>query len=1044
VEFELDAPRRIESTAPRRAGADTTFYGGTDGSGIAIEGGIWDFEDGTLQGWTSVDLTSHPVFGRRVEVPFIGAISMNADGSPSTGSLWIGATETEAALGCWPGGLGYSNNWLQTAAKTLTYDGDGGIALEFDYFVDSETQFDFVYVYVNQQGVSSVPLNTSAIGANPDTGLGYSGGGVEDTAIGSPTDPAHEVIAVDDGEFPFGAGEFELQFVFDSDPLFSDGLDSFAAGYYDSQFGPFGADLITVDGANEGDFETGTDGWGFRTYPGVGAFMAVEDLANLEPIGDTCECPLTEGDNQYVLIAADLVGAEPHPEFQYEQLLSNPVFVGDNDDASIGISWAAWADTDFHAGVSYRPVLHYYPWTCPTTETVGWTIVPAGPGGGIFTAPAACGWFARDLSAFVPTDVDSVRVVFELITGCDDFAGPFGCTPEDRNQSPYWDDIRLYTVAAPSAPSLAVDLTYSDRFPTFNSLLPNQAVDVKSFYDHNRGDGDPTNADMGDSAVVFAGADPGTRAFLNFRVFPGPATNTGNPYFSRYGGNFIADGVLPDPFAKARMDTAETASGPTSGGYATYHHEAEGGVEGSPMYKLIPDGILTPGTTVQYFFSGDFGAGQPEDVTPDTTGGFFLEWEALPGYFSTGADIVGPCVLYVDAFNAGAQVPIEEWGLRPRLGTVTDDNGLVHDGWDRYDYVAAASNVAAPLAREQDGDNGLTKYQSYFYKTIVYNTGTNSSEGLRDGDADLLINWLTSDDLGHGDILKGLWLSGNGLATILDRFGRPNSNLLLSGLLSAELVCENYGAAGCGDDVGSACVRLDPSIGSGYGSPVPYAAAVGGGCPSPGFTFDVVGPLASGVGDLEYANQDEVGQPATFYASVSNDQDASPARYRAVLDGFSLHTMRGVPADFSGGTEAECGDDSIAVGQRVADVFAWFALPGGNSLCDYPGEGPISVDPPVGVPPARTALFQNNPNPFNPRTTVRYDLAADAHVTLQVFNVAGKLVRTLVSASQPASQYEVSWDGLTDGGEPVSSGVFWARMTTSRGFRASTKMVILK
>ena len=1026
------------SASLRRAPADTTFYGGIDAGGIAIEGGIWNFEDGTLQGWTSVDLTEIPVFGRRVEVPFIGAISTNSDGSPSTGSLWIGATEAEAAVGCWPGGLGYSNNWVQTAAKTLTYDGTDGVALEFDYFVDSETQFDFTYVYVNQQGVSSDPLNTSAW-PNPDTGLGYSGGDFDGTGIGSPTDPAHDVIAIDDMAFPFGAGEYELQFVFDSDPLFSDGIDSFA-GYWDTIYGPFGADVITVDGVNEGDFESGTDGWEFRTAPGVGTFMAVEDLADLDPIPDLCPCPITEGANLYVLIGADLSGGEPHPEGQHEELTSNPIYVGDNADPTAGVLFSVFEDTPLSDGVGYRVNAHYYPWTCPTTGVVGWTVRPAAPTSPWPSGFLRCRSIVRDLSSFIPSDADSVKVVIELLTRCIEME--FGeCTPENRNDSPYWDDIRYFTVAQPTAPALALDLLFNDRFATHNTLFPWFPVDAKAYYDINRSDGDDTNADMGDSAVVYAGTDPGTRVFFNFRVYPGPYTDTSDPFFSRYGGGFIADGIEPDPFAKARMDTAEVVSGPVAGGYATYLHEADGGVEGSADYKLIADQVLTPGTTVEYFFTADFGAGEPVSVSPDTTDGFFLEWEALPGWFEVFEDVLAPCMLYVDAFNAGAQVPIEAFGLAPFLGSITDVNGLRHNGWDRYDYLGAASNVPAPMAREQNGDNGMTKFQSLFYETILYNTGSNSLEGLRDGDADLLVNWLTTSDLGRWGVTAGLWLSGDGIARILDRPGRPSSQLLLSGFVSAELVCESYGAPGCGEDAESACVRLDPSPGADFGTPVSYAAAgKGGGCPAP-FGFDVVAPLTDGAGNLEYVNQDETGQPVTQYASVSNDQLSETNPFGVVLDGFSLHGLRRVPPDFSGGTEPECGTDSTAITTRVEDVLIWFGIPPSVNVCTTVI---VDVDSPPGAPPARTVLFQNTPNPFNPLTRVRYDLAADAHVVLRVFDVGGKLVRTLVDQPQAAESYEVVWDGLTDSGERASSGVYWVRMTTSRGFKASTKVVMLR
>lgn len=1052
-----------------RRGADTTYYGGVSGDGytanqVVGDGGsgvaIWDFEDGTLQGWTSIDLTDIPVYVRSVTAAtFVGSPAsglMSSGGS--TGSLWFGAVQSEAEAGCWPGGMGYSNGWGMRAGKTLSYGG-GNVALSFDYFVDSETQFDFTYVYVIQQGVTSDPLNTSG-NPNPDTGLGYSGGGFEGTPIGSPTAPESESLTIDASNFPFGAGiDYELQFNFDSDPLFSDGLDSFTAGYYDSEFGAFGCDNILVDGVDQGTFEGGAaDGWDFKRDTVIGKLIAVRDLADLDPIADPCQCPLSEGDNQYVMIAANVGGSsDPHPKKQHEELQSNPAYVGGGTDNTIGMLWSAWADNPFDAGVGYRRGIQYYPWTCPETGVVGWTLELAGPGGYTFTDPASCGRFIQDFSTFYAPGSDSVKIAIDFLGDCDDFGVDECIGPLQTNQTPYLDDIQLWTVGSALAPALSIDLTYGDVFPQANSLLPNSAVDVHTWYDNNRADSDQTNANMGDSAVVLAGTQANTRVFLNFRVYPGPETNTGDAFFSRYGGNFIADGVAPDPFAKARMDSAETDSGVQAGLFSTYLHESEGGVEGSATYKLIADGVLTPGTTVEYFFSGDFGAGQPEDVNPDTTGGFFLEWEALPGYFNAGSDILGPCVLYVDAFNNGAQVPIEEFGLQPYLGSVTDDNGLVHQGWDRYDYIGGGNNTPAPLAREASGDNGMTKYQSLFYETILYNTGSNAQEGLRDGDADLLINWLTTDDLDRDLVTKGLWLSGNGMANILQRTGRTDSNLLLSGFAKASLVCDTYRDPGCGGGANgdsSYCVRLDPVAGANFGTAVTYSAASRNGCPTLN-AFNVIDALGGGVpgqGNLDYVDQDDTGEPSTSYASVSVDNLGGTNPYGVVLDAFSLHYMRRVADGYTGSTRESCEtlagpggsvEDSTAITTRVSDVFTWFGLPTGNNLCDYE---PIvvSTGDPSSSPIAKTLLFQNTPNPFNPRTTVRYQLAAEAQVSLQIFDVTGKLVKTLVNEVQAPESYSITWDGSTDTGSAVSSGVYWARMSTSNGFKASTKMVVLK
>ncbi len=68
------------------------------------------------------------------------------------------------------------------------------------------------------------------------------------------------------------------------------------------------------------------------------------------------------------------------------------------------------------------------------------------------------------------------------------------------------------------------------------------------------------------------------------------------------------------------------------------------------------------------------------------------------------------------------------------------------------------------------------------------------------------------------------------------------------------------------------------------------------------------------------------------------------------------------------------------------------------------------------------------PNPFNPWTTISYALAADGRATLRIFDVSGHLVRTLVSASQVAGEYEVRWDGRSQSGQPVASGVYFMRL----------------
>jgi aminopeptidase N len=80
------------------------------------------------------------------------------------------------------------------------------------------------------------------------------------------------------------------------------------------------------------------------------------------------------------------------------------------------------------------------------------------------------------------------------------------------------------------------------------------------------------------------------------------------------------------------------------------------------------------------------------------------------------------------------------------------------------------------------------------------------------------------------------------------------------------------------------------------------------------------------------------------------------------------------------------------------------------------------------VPPA-ARLTGNVPNPFNPRTSIRFFLPAELAVRLDVFDVSGRLVRTLVDASRPAGDNAVVWDGADRAGRPVAAGTYFARLT---------------
>jgi hypothetical protein len=95
--------------------------------------------------------------------------------------------------------------------------------------------------------------------------------------------------------------------------------------------------------------------------------------------------------------------------------------------------------------------------------------------------------------------------------------------------------------------------------------------------------------------------------------------------------------------------------------------------------------------------------------------------------------------------------------------------------------------------------------------------------------------------------------------------------------------------------------------------------------------------------------------------------------------------------------------------------------------------------------PREFALHQNFPNPFNPDTTIKYELAESADVTLQIYNVLGQVVRTLVgSEAQNAGRYQIRWNGMDDRGVPVSSGVYFYRISADGKFQNVRKLMLLK
>ncbi len=90
-----------------------------------------------------------------------------------------------------------------------------------------------------------------------------------------------------------------------------------------------------------------------------------------------------------------------------------------------------------------------------------------------------------------------------------------------------------------------------------------------------------------------------------------------------------------------------------------------------------------------------------------------------------------------------------------------------------------------------------------------------------------------------------------------------------------------------------------------------------------------------------------------------------------------------------------------------------------------------------------TRLLGNSPNPFNPRTIISFELARTGPVSLNIYDLRGRLVRTLVDSDLPAGYHDVTWDGLDRSGKMSASGVYFTKLETD-GSAKVNKMTLVR
>lgn len=112
-------------------------------------------------------------------------------------------------------------------------------------------------------------------------------------------------------------------------------------------------------------------------------------------------------------------------------------------------------------------------------------------------------------------------------------------------------------------------------------------------------------------------------------------------------------------------------------------------------------------------------------------------------------------------------------------------------------------------------------------------------------------------------------------------------------------------------------------------------------------------------------------------------------------------------------------------------------IPGSGAFAiAWKAEGPTFPSPPV-------VWHGNRPNPFNPSTRLLFTLPERGHVSLEVYDIAGRRVRSLADRAYPAGNHAIDWDGTDQSGRPVASGIYFARFA-SGGVERSSRMTLIR
>ena len=103
----------------------------------------------------------------------------------------------------------------------------------------------------------------------------------------------------------------------------------------------------------------------------------------------------------------------------------------------------------------------------------------------------------------------------------------------------------------------------------------------------------------------------------------------------------------------------------------------------------------------------------------------------------------------------------------------------------------------------------------------------------------------------------------------------------------------------------------------------------------------------------------------------------------------------------------------------------------------------LAIDEEKNTLPKQFALHDNYPNPFNPNTTIRFDLPKTSDVSITIYNMLGQKIKVFNNMQISAGYHSITWNATNDYGNPVSAGMYLYQLKTKE-FVKTKKMVLLK